>query len=383
MREGGSRVAVVGYYGHQNTGDDALAATVVGGISKRVPTAEFYVASSPLVMPPGVKVRWRREIRVKIRGVPRVLDQWEKMHCGKLVLGGGSVIHDLFGGDRLRARLREFELLKALGQSLGAMGIALGPLTTEAGRNTARKILQLFDFVAVRDQLSVELAEEIGAPRPVLAFDPAVLLESTPLPDIGGDSYIDGALEFPVLGISVCNFSQYVGRGPEADKRRLGKLVDALRRVRWGDHHLWLFEFNGNQTVGDRPLAEQLLSALGDRVPCDIVPYHPNPWVTLQRIKRCDGMLAMRLHAAIFAYLARIPFVVLSYHQKCLGFAGIAGVPPELVLDSEAFVPNELTPLVDQLIRDELPRGPALPVEEAQDLAERNFLWFGEGQQGD
>jgi polysaccharide pyruvyl transferase WcaK-like protein len=211
------KIGIIGYYGQQNTGDDALAATIVAGISERMPKAGLYIASYPLVMPLGVRVKWRPRAPLRVRGVPRLLDQWMKMRCQRLVLGGGSVIHDLSGTDRLLARLKNFQLLKTLGKSLGAVGIALGPLTTEEGRAAARKILQLFDFVAVRDQLSVALAEEIGAPRPVLAFDPTVLLESSQLPGTDDDLYINMEIEAPILGISICNFHQYIGRGGESD----------------------------------------------------------------------------------------------------------------------------------------------------------------------
>jgi polysaccharide pyruvyl transferase WcaK-like protein len=370
------RIAVTGYYGHQNTGDDALAATIVAGISKQMPEAEFYLPSNPLVMPPGVRVQWRPQHPLRIRGVARFIDRWRKIRCQRLILGGGSVIHDQFGPDRLKARLRDFRLLRRLGRSLGAMGITLGPLTTEQGRVTAQKILQLFDFVAVRDRLSLTLAEEIGVLRPVLGFDPAVLLESSHLPEVSDDPYIHLDADTPVFGISVCNFHQYVGQGREADERRLAKLMDALRQVKWDGFQLWLFEFNGNLRVGDRPLAEKLASALRDRMSCRIIPYHPNPLVTLQRMKRCRGMLAMRLHAAVFAYTVQIPLLILSYHPKCLGFAEMAGVPAHAVLDSEAFAAHDLAELMHRLLRDGTAFKPSLPVEQAQALAEQNYRWF-------
>lgn len=376
------KIVIIGYYGQKNTGDDALAATVVSGISKRMPRAAFYIPSYRLVIPPGVKVRWRPEIAIRIRGVSRLFDQWHMVRCQRLILGGGSVIHDLLGPDHLKARLKYFRFLKSLGKSLGAMGIALGPLTTEEGRVATREILQLFDFVAVRDRLSVTLAEEIGAPRPLLAFDPAVLLESSGLPESGDDPYINDARDRPILGVSVCNFHQYVGQGREADERRFAKLVDGLRQVKWDGYRLWLFEFNGNRRVGDRPLAERLASILEDKVSCKIIPYHPNPLVMLRRIKRCHGMLAMRLHAAIFAYIAQIPFLMLSYHPKCLGFAEMARVPSTAVLDSETFTPSELAERMNQLIRNGSSFRPGLPVTEAQTLAERNFLWFEHKLQG-
>lgn len=375
------KIVMTGYYGQQNTGDDALAATIAAGITERMSEAKFYIHSFPLVMPLSVQVRFRLWTSLRIRGLPRLLDYWSKIQCQRLIFGGGSVIHDLLGSGILKAHLKNLRFLKVLGKSFGAMGIALGPLTTEEGRVIARKILQLFDFVAVRDQLSMALAKEIGASCPTLAFDPAVLLESSCLPEISDDPYVNMDRGHSILGISACNFHQYIGQGQEADERRQAKLVDALRQVKWGSYRLWLFEFNGNERVGDCSLAKRLASAIENQVNCRIIPYHPNPLVTLQRVKRCRGMLAMRLHAAIFAYTAQIPFLILSYHQKCLGFAEMAGVPSEAVIDSETFTSNELAALLELLIRDGASFKPTLPIEQAQVLAERNFLWFEQRQQ--
>ncbi len=52
-------------------------------------------------------------------------------------------------------------------------------------------------------------------------------------------------------------------------------------------------------------------------------------------IQTCTAIVAVRLHAAIPAYLCNVPFVLHEYHRKCSDFLHDVGQQAELRIDSE------------------------------------------------
>lgn len=372
------RITILGYYGQKNTGDDALAVTVLRGIGQHMAQAHFYIHADPLVVPSGFRVSFAPSgWAVKIRGLRRLSLIFRSMYWADIVvLGGGSVIHDLLGPSHLMAKVRFFKHLKVLGKKLAAVGLGIGPLRTPQGKAAARDLLKLFDFVAVRDKRSLEEARSISAPVTKVAFDPAVLLEKAGLPEWRDDPYLTKDPHRPIFGISVCDFHRFLGHGESADRKRFQKLVRALQNVKWGETEVWLFEFNGHPLYGDMPLLRNLQVALKNRIHCKIVPYSPNPLIMLRRLKQCRAVLAMRLHAAVYSFASGVPFVVLSYHPKCSAFAQMVGLPLEAQLDSEKFKWQELVDKIDALLSNDKFGVPSLSIAEAQVLAERNFEWF-------
>ena len=195
------RITILGYYGQKNTGDDALAVTVLRGIGQHMAQAHFYIHSDPLVVPSGFRVSFAPSgWAVKIRGLRRLSLIFRSMYWADIVvLGGGSVIHDLLGPSHLIAKVRFFKHLKVLGKKLAAVGLGIGPLRTPQGKAAARDLLKLFDFVAVRDERSLEEARSISAPVTEVAFDPAVLLEKAGLPEWRDDPYLTKDPHRPIL----------------------------------------------------------------------------------------------------------------------------------------------------------------------------------------
>src|SRR5690606_21027388 len=52
----------------------------------------------------------------------------------------------------------------------------------------------------------------------------------------------------------------------------------------------------------------------------EIIPYYGSVYKSWKMINQCDFMIATRLHAAIIAAFADVPFILNEYHQKCTDF---------------------------------------------------------------
>ena len=80
-----------------------------------------------------------------------------------------------------------------------------------------------------------------------------------------------------------------------------------------------------------------------------IVPYNADPAVIYRAVAQCDCFLAMRLHSAIFAWLAEVPLAILAYADKCHQLAAMIDLPPEYLCDTDALTPAAFADLVANL----------------------------------
>jgi polysaccharide pyruvyl transferase WcaK-like protein len=80
------------------------------------------------------------------------------------------------------------------------------------------------------------------------------------------------------------------------------------------------FEFNGHADLGDSRVTEQVIAALGDYPWIERVPYNSDSKIIYRELKSCDAIFGVRLHSAILAYSAGVPFTLVEYHRKCSDF---------------------------------------------------------------
>jgi polysaccharide pyruvyl transferase WcaK-like protein len=374
------RVSLCGYYGFRNTGDDALAATIVFGISKCAQEVSFYLQSSRLAMPRGIRTAFSRPIVDRLlwgRDAVRIRDAQCEVH----VLGGGSVIHDSFGTEGLRYCRDWYRLLKDKGHRLCAVSVGIGPFLTEEGRSLASEIIRLMDFVAVRDNVSLREVEALGYTSTVLAFDAGVLLPTIGLLEPRRDPFVEMARQIPTIAISLNQVRRTTAESALAGERVCSRVVEAIETLHCTEPvQFWIMTFNDNPQSGDRRLGMRLAKAIRriDR-PCQLIPYNPNPLVTFRRLEACVGVVAMRLHSSIFAFTANVPVAMLAYHEKSWGFAETSQLPSRSVLDAEHFEPRELAQLIDVMITQKERftwYADSVPVSEAQSRAGKNFDWF-------
>jgi polysaccharide pyruvyl transferase WcaK-like protein len=360
------RVLLRGYYGFRNTGDDALLAATALGVHRAFGDAIAVTAlasavpafpGSGLIRPafPAVP-RWRGERRVRL---------WaEALRASAVVFGGGSVFHAGAGLAQLETLLR----VAGRGPHLAA-GVSLGPFRSAREERACARVLRRLAFLGLRDEESAALARVLAPGVPSrLTFDLAPLLLDME----------DGAPAAPAgrrgLGIALCDYERFTGGDVRREAARRGRIARALRALdRELVDELVLVDFNGDPAVGDAVVHTDLAARVADAgVPIRHVRYDPRPLEVLRTIGSLRAIVAMRLHAAVFAYLARTPAVILSYHPKCRGWAGQAGVPASMVHDSVDFEPADLARAIEAALRGSVP-APSLPLESALDQARLNF----------
>lgn len=379
-KSGPLQVFLTGYYGQRNTGDDALAATISWGLHRFLSPRRIVIASSQLVVPESIPVYFLP--RRLFKGHLALVRAMQLIRSDLWCHGGGSVFHDTLGDNLLRSlreRIRNYKRLRR-GRVI-ALGVSLGPVVRTSSRTLLGDVLELLDLVAVRDIGSMELAASLGAAgRCMLGFDPAVLLPRIGLPYAISGQTNDG----PVVSVAPCNYHSVIADGLEhLDRQRNEALAAALLMLsRQAGARFKILEFNGHERIGDGRVVREIASSLPSYRTITI-PYFRNPMLALEHTRTSDCMIATRLHAAIFAFTAGVPFVAICYHPKVAEFARYVGLPERFVVDGDCTEPEKIVAAASSALQSPSTALPRMSLEVAQHRALEMFaksaeLWSTE-----
>ncbi|MDO7641790.1 MAG: polysaccharide pyruvyl transferase family protein [Reinekea forsetii] len=324
-----------GYYGMQNTGDDALLLATAWGAKKFLGDKNHRVSNvAPLhlpglpYLPAGLKVQQR------FRGENRLKQSFHALVSKRVIFGGGSVLHNSHDINLKR------QLMTLSGRQGLALGVGLGPFRDSAAEKNCAKFLNECEFVGVRDVDSFALAKHIAPQAKIkLTFDLAPLL------------LLNTELKFDRVAragicVCLCPYERLSGDSA-AEHQRLMALAQAIARVhRETGEAITLLDFNGHATLGDKQVHVALRALLPASVPVTHLHYQQNPLVVLQQLATFKVVVSMRLHGSVLAYLADTPVVSLSYHSKCDGWCRQIGQPESLQFDAKQIEVEQLVQVI-------------------------------------
>lgn len=340
----------MGYYGMANFGDD-LFCEVLSEAQRRyapdlrmlvaAPMAGTYVGHS-VSLPGWMRSRWSgrgwRSSAARLFGRSRAL-----LAADAVLWAGGSVFSENRGVRRLHDRL-------ALGgdRKQYAIGVSVGPFDSGRHEQEVMHHLNGYDRVMVRDHASLERAGSLHGVS--VCGDLGVLLETPAEADVD-----DRAL----VGFAPCATAT-----PDFDS--LVPLIDSLCASSAGLNiaGIRVLALNGHPTKGDVDLAKRAyerILALG--VSAELVIYGADGGVGVHEVARAitsvKALVTHRLHGAIVAYGAGVPFVLQEYHEKCADFLDDIGYPSLC----RARHPDDVWPAVRKLLASDRPV-PVVPATE-------------------
>jgi polysaccharide pyruvyl transferase CsaB len=303
------RIAALGYYGFGNLGDEAVLAGIRRALQKEGVAGEMLVLSNDPPgterLHPGVRAvnRWKwREVATALAGTDL------------FILGGGSLLQDAtsarsvlwYGLMTILARRRSRRMLW--------WGQGIGPLNVPNSRRMVRLIANQADALTVRDEDSAALLKAVGARGSIqVVADPAFALE--PSPQDPSSELLSGSSSRALLALRSWK-DDSLGRAVGADLSKL--LVGFATEVEAIPMHL----------PDD---AEYLQSRAPSLLTYDWKGQEAGPEIVLGRVAAARFVIAMRLHALIFAARCGTPFVALSYDPKVDALAKAAGQTDALI----------------------------------------------------
>jgi len=336
---------IVGSYGFDNTGDEAILASLVALLRERVPDLQLTVMS-------GNPDLTASQHQVQAVHWQSIAEQFDAVAAADFVLvGGGGLFFDYWGfypetlwtpGHGSLSYVGGAPLLAALlGKPVVYYAVGAGPLRTEEGKHMTRALLEGASSISVREKPSQDLMADLGIPRQRVhvAADPAFAL--------AGDWTIGRPKrDKPVIGIALRPWEIDVEAA-----RWEAAVADGLDRYldRHQAHLLFIpFQWIEHQPLeNDYAVAQRVVQAMRHRESVEIAAPQLAPRYRARMLSECDMVVGMRLHAAIFATMAAAPFVALTYDPKVLHLATGVGCE-QFVLDLKTLTPDALATALEQ-----------------------------------
>ncbi|MBC7325949.1 MAG: polysaccharide pyruvyl transferase CsaB [Moorella sp. (in: Bacteria)] len=306
-----ARVVISGYYGFQNSGDEAVLYSMVQALRSLSPGMTITVLShQPEHTAAELKVeavnRWRfGAVAAAIRQADLVIS------------GGGSLFQDVTGPRSLLYYLGVVVLARLLRKPVVIYAQGLGPLKRAWSRWLTGKVLNNVQLITLRDGESRQLLEETGVRRPpvYVTADPVLGLEPGSM-DLrpGQEKWQELGLAGPVVGIAVRSWG-----GAEKLWAALARVADDL--VAEG----WQVLFLPFQFPSDVEACRQVARLMHN--PAVVLREKIDLPTMMGLIKEVHFLIGMRLHALILAAVMGVPFLALPYDPKVAAFARLVEQP--------------------------------------------------------
>lgn len=330
------RVVISGYYGFNNSGDEAVLRSILLALEEQGSAQGVKIVPIVLSADPawtssmyGVESVHRMrpsDLITAIRG------------SDALISGGGSLLQDATSAKTIPYYTGVMKLAQLMGKPTFAYSQGIGPVNRRWMDPLIRHVMRRSMYVSVRDAESAALLARIGVPEnridvvpdPVMGLplpqfgaaasagaDPAVPgAAGAPAPQaqaIGGGEVSPpsgGGGETPVFGVSL--------RRWRADGGDLALAVEALAalskrkavRLRFLPFH------TPSDIEASEWVMERLRGRLGEGSSAELAAPGDDPQQMLLEVSRCDALLGMRLHALIYAANQSVPMLGLSYDPK-------------------------------------------------------------------
>jgi len=308
------RLVLSGYYGFRNAGDEAILAAML----------EMFAAAGdlePRVLS-GDPAQTERDHGVaavprgNFRAICAALSQSDA-----LVSGGGGLLQDATSVRSNLYYLALIRLAKRLGKPVMGYAQSIGPLRRRVTKWLVRRGLRGVDLITVRDARSREQLAALGfdpaaihvTADPVFALTPAPAERAT---DILAAERVPR--DRPLIGVSLRRT-----RGDEAILAAVSHALDQL-----------LVELDANavflpmQPPADVGFSHACRARMRQAPRAFVVAGSYLPHERMALVGWVDLLLAVRLHALIFAAAQQVPFVGLSYDPKIDGLLESLGESP-------------------------------------------------------
>jgi len=299
------RVAVSGYYGCGNAGDEAVLAGIqeafarqAGGRVRLVVFSQDPAATQRMHGLPAIE-------RMSLTALRSTLKETDL-----LLSGGGSLLQDTTSMRSLLYYLWVVRLAFAHRVPVMFYAQGLGPFRRPLSRALVRIVANRADYITVRDEPSRQLLNTLGVRRPPIeqTADPAFALSPSSRDAVEALFRAEGLpLDEPLIGVAL---RPWGGSGESPLDAYAQLLLDLHRRT--GQRVVLL----PMQSPGDVIFSETVAALTRDPSAFPVVRNVYTPAVLLGLVARMQAVVAMRLHTLIFAARASVPPFALSYDPK-------------------------------------------------------------------
>lgn len=294
-----SEVVISGYYGYNNSGDDALLHLIIKDILALRPDTKFTVLSKAPEQTSkvyGVKA-------VKRFNMFKVTN--EIKHSKLLISGGGSLIQDVTSTKSLMYYASIINVALKYGKKTMAYANGIGPVNIEQNKKRAKDVLSRMDVLTLRDEKSVITLKNLGVDNKnvFVTADPAVRMEPV------SDEEIAEILEKE--GIPQGNyFAVSVRKWKNTDlSEKIAKVCDYITE----NYNMYPL-FISMQKPEDNEITEKCVSLLKHKG--YILKGDYNFRQVMSIVSKSRFVVGMRLHMLMYGANTGVPVIGLVYDPK-------------------------------------------------------------------
>lgn len=328
-------VVISGYYGFENSGDDALLYAIIDSLRKYMKDIRILVLSES---PKDTRLTFQvdAEKRFNLFSVVKSLKK-SKM----LLNGGGSLIQDATSSLSLYYYLFVMQCAKMLGLKVYLYANGIGPIKNR-NLKLVSKVTDKVDLITLRDRISADELKRIGVctPEVKITADPAIILEAS------SDNAISAIFEkekIPCgkkyIGISVRNWS----KNDDQFVQKLAKIIDYAC-----DKYDLVPVFIPMRYPVDAKFSESVSLEMKNKSYVIQGKYSVSD--TIGIVRKMEFVIGMRLHTLIYAASGGVPLIGLIYDPKNKGFMEYIG--QHRMSSVENICVEEMEKFIDEIAQD-------------------------------
>lgn len=297
------KAVISGYYGFDNTGDEAVLEAIITQLRKTCPDIGITVLSAD-------PKKTTSDFKVSSIGRYSVIKIIQEIKDSDvLISGGGGLLQDVTGRFSVLYYLGVIWLARFFGKKFVIFAQGYGPVKNPVNKYLVRSTLNKATLITLRDENSLSEIRKNGVTRPpqFVTADPVFLLEKKKLPEEYG-SAIGVCLRRPVK--TVPGF-----------KENIAKALDEISK-----RHNMRPVFIPFHFPEDVEYCAEIALLMNSRP--DIITKQHVPGEVLGLIESFSFIVGMRFHSIILAATAGVPVMAIDYDPK------VASLIKELELPS-------------------------------------------------
>ncbi|MBS1718677.1 MAG: polysaccharide pyruvyl transferase family protein [Armatimonadetes bacterium] len=298
-----AQILLAGYFGEGNLGDDGMLEATIDELRNRGHGVHVLTGAPEET---SRLYHCQGYLRTNMKLVTETIEM-----CDMLAFPGGSIFQDVSSVRSVAYYMELVRRAKNAKKPVALVGQGVGPLNNFIGKRLAKSAFEMADIIAVRDPKSADTIKELGVTKRVhLTADPAFMLVR-----------YAAAMETEAFELGDM---RTVGLAPRPYGKK-GEVVnlfgDLAKRLYAARFVPTLIEMDRSE---DAPLIEAISKAAGGKVP-DLKRLGTAAQVQ-KRFARMESVIAMRLHAGIFASTVNVPPFLISYDPKVTALGKLLGV---------------------------------------------------------
>ncbi|WIV13464.1 polysaccharide pyruvyl transferase CsaB [Proteiniborus sp. MB09-C3] len=328
----GKSVIVSGYYGFDNSGDDAILKAIVKDLKKMDSKIEISALSNNPKSTEetyGIKAFKRLNVFEVLKGISS---------SDMLISGGGSLLQDVTSTRSILYYLSVISIAKMFNKPVVVYANGIGPINKKLNRTLTKRILNKVELITLRDFNSKKTLEEIGVhSNMVVTSDPVFTLEPSSRDRVNSIFEEEGIpTDKPLIGISVRSW------------KNSNNLIDVVSKaIGYIDS-----SYNVKTILIPMHYPEDLEISLkiaknSNSPNCYVIKNKYGVEDMMGIINRLELIIAMRLHSLIYAATQAVPMIGLVYDPKVDGLLEMLNIDEKCNAEKVELV--ELCSLIERV----------------------------------